>query len=53
MSEPALQFDPRPGANPNNVWWKANAGEAGIFWWGYELLWGASGLDSEFVQCSG
>jgi FAD/FMN-containing dehydrogenase len=39
MSEPALQFDPRPGANPNNVWWKGNTGEAGIFWWGCESLW--------------
>jgi FAD/FMN-containing dehydrogenase len=39
VRQPAFEFDQRPGAGPNNAWWKATTGEAGIFWWGYESLW--------------
>lgn len=39
MSQPALDFDNRPGADQDNAWWKGNTGEVSIFWWGYESLW--------------
>jgi len=39
MHQPAMTFDPRPGANPDNVWWVGNTGECSIFWWGYQSLW--------------
>ncbi len=39
MSQPILDFDQRPGAGPNNGWWKGNTGEAAWFIWGYESLW--------------
>ncbi len=39
IPQPILDFDDRPGAGPNNAWWKGNTGEAGWFIWGYESLW--------------
>ena len=39
IPNPILKFDQRPGAGPNNAWWKGNTGEAAWFIWGYESLW--------------
>ncbi|MGH7934847.1 MAG: FAD-dependent oxidoreductase [Candidatus Binataceae bacterium] len=39
MRQPAFDFDNRPGAGPNNAWWKADAGQVGWFMWGFESLW--------------
>jgi FAD/FMN-containing dehydrogenase len=39
IPQPILDFDDRPGAGPNNAWWKGNTGEAAWFIWGYESLW--------------
>ena len=39
IPNPILEFDERPGAGPNNAWWKGNTGEAAWFIWGYESLW--------------
>jgi len=39
VHQPVFDFDNRPGAGPNNVWWKGNAGEVAWFIWGYESLW--------------
>jgi len=39
MGQPALDFDQRPGAGPNNAWWKGDAGQVAWFIWGYESLW--------------
>ena len=39
MSNPAVTFDNRPGASPENAWWKGNTDEVAMFWWGYESLW--------------
>ena len=39
IPQPILDFDDRPGAGPNDAWWKGNMGEAGWFIWGYESLW--------------
>jgi len=51
ISQPVFDFDHRPGAAPNNAWWKGTTGEAGIFWWGYESLWlPESLLESEAQQ---
>jgi hypothetical protein len=37
--QPALTIDPRPGAGPNNAWWKGDGGQVGWFIWGYQSLW--------------
>ncbi|MFZ1889613.1 MAG: FAD-binding oxidoreductase [Candidatus Binataceae bacterium] len=37
--QPSLSFDPRPGAQPNNAWWKGDTGDCGAFLWGFESLW--------------
>ncbi len=39
MSQPTLDFDNRPGAPPNNAWWKGDAGQVGWFLWAGESLW--------------
>jgi hypothetical protein len=39
IPHPILEFDKRPGAGPDNAWWKGNTGEAAWFIWGYESLW--------------
>jgi FAD/FMN-containing dehydrogenase len=51
LSQPALDFDDRPGAAPNNAWWKGDAGQVGWFLWGFESLWlPASLLEDEAQQ---
>lgn len=37
--DPIFDVDARPGASPDNVWWKADAGQVGWFIWGYESQW--------------
>jgi len=37
--QPLFNVDHRPGAGPNNVWWKGDAGQVAWFIWGYESLW--------------
>ena len=39
IPQPTLTFDSRPGAGPNNAWWKGNTFECGWYIWGYESLW--------------
>ncbi len=39
MREPLFNFDSRPGAGPNNAWWKGDGGQVGWFIWGFESLW--------------
>jgi len=39
MRQPVFEFDHRPSAGPNDVWWPGNTGETGWFIWGYESLW--------------
>jgi len=39
ISQPILEYDNRPGAGSNNVWWKGNTGECGWYIWAYESLW--------------
>jgi FAD/FMN-containing dehydrogenase len=35
----AFMADPRPGANPGNVWWHGDGGQVGWVIWGYESTW--------------
>src|SRR4030095_7948298 len=39
LPQPVFDFDNRPGAGPNNAWWKGDAGQVAWFIWGYESLW--------------
>jgi FAD/FMN-containing dehydrogenase len=39
LLQPVLDFDHRPGAGPNNAWWKGDGGQVSWFIWGYESLW--------------
>jgi FAD/FMN-containing dehydrogenase len=51
IPQPALDFDDRPHAGPNNAWWAGNSNEVAIFWWAYESLWlPASLLDDSSQQ---
>jgi FAD/FMN-containing dehydrogenase len=51
LMQPVLDFDNRPGAGPNNAWWKGDGGQVGWFIWGYESLWlPASLLESDAQQ---
>jgi FAD/FMN-containing dehydrogenase len=51
MAQPVFDFDDRPGAPPNNAWWKGDAGQVGWFLWGFESLWlPASLLEDEAQQ---
>jgi hypothetical protein len=51
IPQPVLDFDDRPGAGPNNAWWKGDAGQVAWFIWGYESLWlPASLLESDAQQ---
>jgi FAD/FMN-containing dehydrogenase len=51
LMQPVLDFDNRPGAGPNNAWWKGDGGQVGWFIWGYESLWlPASLLESNAQQ---
>jgi FAD/FMN-containing dehydrogenase len=37
--QPVFNIDPRPGAGPNDAWWKGDGGQVGWFIWGFESLW--------------
>lgn len=51
LPQPVFDFDQRPGAGPNNAWWKGDAGQAGWFIWGFESLWlPASLLENDAQQ---
>jgi FAD/FMN-containing dehydrogenase len=51
MRQPVLEFDNRPGAGPNNAWWKGDGGQVGWFIWGFESLWlPASLLENDAQQ---
>ena len=51
IRQPVLDFDHRPGAGPNNAWWKGDGGQVGWFIWGFESLWlPASLLESDAQQ---
>lgn len=39
IPEPLFTLDDRPGAGPNNVWWKGDGGQVGWFISGFESLW--------------
>lgn len=39
VHQPVLDFDNRPGAGPNNAWWKGDGGQVAWFIWGFESLW--------------
>ena len=39
LLQPVLKFDHRPGAGPNNAWWKGDGGQVAWFIWGFESLW--------------
>jgi len=50
IRQPILDFDNRPGAAPNNAWWKGDAGQVGWFIWGYESLWLPASLLENHAQ---
>jgi FAD/FMN-containing dehydrogenase len=37
--EPLFHRDERPGADPSDFWWSADAGQVGWYIWGYDSLW--------------
>lgn len=39
IPQPLFDFDGRPGAGPNNAWWKGDGGQVDWFIWGFESLW--------------
>jgi FAD/FMN-containing dehydrogenase len=39
LPQPTFNFDNRPGAGPNNAWWKGDAEQVAQFLWGFESLW--------------
>ncbi|MGH9433497.1 MAG: FAD-dependent oxidoreductase [Terriglobia bacterium] len=48
--QPAFDIDLRPGAGPNNAWWKGDAGQVAWFIWGFESLWLPASLLEENAQ---
>jgi hypothetical protein len=51
IPQPLFDFDTRPGAPPNNAWWKGDGGQVAWFIWGFESLWmPASLLESDSQQ---
>jgi FAD/FMN-containing dehydrogenase len=50
MREPLFVVDRRPGAGPNDVWWKGDGDQVGQFLWGYESLWMPASLLEENAQ---
>ncbi len=51
VMQPVLDFDNRPGAAPNNAWWKGDGDQVGWFIWGFESLWlPASLLENDAQQ---
>jgi FAD/FMN-containing dehydrogenase len=39
VMQPVLNIDHRPGAGPDNAWWKGDAGQVSWFIWGFQSLW--------------
>jgi FAD/FMN-containing dehydrogenase len=39
LPQPTFDVDERPGAGPNDAWWKGDAGQVAWFIHGYESLW--------------
>lgn len=39
ISEPVFNFDDRPGAPPDNAWWKGDHDQCSWVIWAYESLW--------------
>lgn len=39
MHEPLFHRDERPGADPSDFWWNADAGQVCWYIWGYDSLW--------------
>jgi hypothetical protein len=39
IPQPVLEFDNRPGAGSDNVWFKGSTGECGWYIWAFESLW--------------
>ena len=51
LFQPVLNFDNRPGAGPNNAWWKGDGGQVAWFIWGFQSLWlPASLLENDSQQ---
>ncbi len=50
VKQPVFVVDPRPGAGPNDVWWKGDGDQVGQFLWGYESLWLPASLLEESAQ---
>src|ERR1700747_3009938 len=51
LFQPVSNFDNRPGAGPNNAWWKGDGGQVAWFIWGYQSIWlQASLLESDSQQ---
>ena len=51
IPQPALNFDNRQGAGPNNAWWKGDGDQVAWCIWGYESLWmPASLLENDAQQ---
>jgi hypothetical protein len=47
IPQPVFDFDNRPGAAPNNAWWKGDGAQVGWFIWGFESLW----LPASLLEC--
>jgi len=39
VKQPIFVIDDRPGAGPNDAWWKGDGGQVGWFIYGYESVW--------------
>jgi FAD/FMN-containing dehydrogenase len=50
IRQPVFDFDQRPGAGPNNAWWKGDGEQVGWFMWAYESLWLPASLLENDVQ---
>jgi len=50
LFQPALRFDGRRGANPNNAWWTGDGEQAAQFLWAYESLWLPASLLEDKAQ---
>jgi hypothetical protein len=50
MAQPSLTLDDRPGAGPNNGWWKGDGDQVSWFLWGLESLWLPASLLADNAQ---
>ena len=51
LMQPVLDLDDRPGAGPNNAWWKGDGGQVAWFISGFQSLWlPASLLETDMQQ---